>query len=164
MSEERKEKILNDVKDRFGFIPNVINKLALNPAVAEFYLRGAEILASGHLSQPEQQLVCLAVSAANGCEYCMAAHAMTCKGAGIPSEDIAAIREGREPRDARYAKLSKTVRLLIEKRGWLTEDDILNLNISREELYEIIALLALKTVTNYVNHIEHTEIDPQFTD
>lgn len=53
----------------------------------------------------------------------------------------------------------------MEKRGWLTPEELRQAEakgISRNRLYEIIAYIGLKTMTNYINHIAHTPIDAQF--
>jgi alkylhydroperoxidase family enzyme len=55
--------------------------------------------------------------------------------------------------------------LLLEKRGWLGEGDLKALEaaaIGRVQVYEIVAFIGLKTISNYVNHIAHTEIDEAF--
>jgi len=37
-----------------------------------------------------------------------------------------------------------------------------SLGVSRPELYELIAIIALKTISNYINHIQRTEVDTAF--
>ena len=32
----------------------------------------------------------------------------------------------------------------------------------RPLLYELIGIIAIKTISNYINHIAGTELDPQF--
>jgi len=34
--------------------------------------------------------------------------------------------------------------------------------VSRFQLYEVVALVGLKTISNYINHIAHTTIDREF--
>lgn len=49
--------------------------------------------------------------------------------------------------------------------GISDEDDLAELaeaGVDRRMLYEIIAFVGLKTLSNYVNHIAGTEVDPQF--
>lgn len=55
---------------------------------------------------------------------------------------------------------------MLDERGWLDETDLDELSgggVDRQALYEIVAFVPLKTLTNYVNHIADTEVDPQFT-
>ena len=63
------------------------------------------------------------------------------------------------------APIVVTTRLILQKRGWLTAEELRNAEgngISKTRLYEIIAYIGLKTITNYINHIAHTPVDSQF--
>lgn len=63
------------------------------------------------------------------------------------------------------ANVVKGTRLVLAKKGWLSAEDLEALEadgIDRRQLYELIALIGLKTISTYINHIAHTEIDPQF--
>ncbi|PEN14408.1 hypothetical protein CRI94_05095 [Longibacter salinarum] len=42
------------------------------------------------------------------------------------------------------------------------ENDFSELGIDRDVLYEIVGLIGLKTISNYINHIAGTEIDEAF--
>ncbi len=53
----------------------------------------------------------------------------------------------------------------METRGWVDEEQRKEWEasgISRERLYEIVAYIGLKTITNYVNHMAHTPVDEVF--
>ena len=52
-------------------------------------------------------------------------------------------------------------------RGLLAPGDLTSLEaegVDRSQLYEVVALIALKTLSNYVNHIAHTPVDEAFRD
>jgi alkylhydroperoxidase family enzyme len=54
---------------------------------------------------------------------------------------------------------------ILDVRGWLKAPDVERLRsegIDRAQVYEIVALIGLKTISNWVNHIAHTEIDEPF--
>jgi len=163
---EKQEQIRDQVKQAFGFVPNLVETLIENnPTVAEFYLTGSDLLGKGSFSEKEHQAVIIAVSSNNGCNYCTTAHSAMAKNAGIPEEDIKAIADQKAPSDDRLAALVEATWLIQEKEGWLKEDDLQKLEqngVSKSDVYEIISLIGLKTVSNYVNHINGTEIDPQF--
>jgi hypothetical protein len=51
------------------------------------------------------------------------------------------------------------------KIGWLDAADLRTLEergITKAKLYEIIAFIGLKTISNYINHIAHTTVDREF--
>jgi len=166
-AQTRADEILLAVKQKWGFTPNLIKEMVVSPAVAQVYLNGQEMMAEASLTNKEQQAIELAVAAYNECHYCTAAHGTLGKLAGINSEDLAAIKSGGLPQDERSKALVSATRLILEKRGWLNADELQSLfaeGIDRAQVYEIIVLIGLKTISNYINHIAHTEVDRQFKD
>ena len=68
---------LQNVKKAFGVVPNLFGGIAASPAAAKSYLAiGGNLKEHGSLSPIEQQVDYIAVSAENGCDYCVAAHSM----------------------------------------------------------------------------------------
>lgn len=161
----RAEEILSSVEEAYGFRPNLMKEMVASPAAARAYLAGQEAMEDATLTPAQAQAVQLAVAVHNGCHYCGAAHATVGRQTGISDEDVTAIEDGRLPDDPELAPLVKTTRRVLEKRGWLEEDDLAELaadGVDREKLFEVVAFVALKTLSNYVNHIAGTEVDPQF--
>ncbi len=157
--------ILAAVKRKFGYVPNLVKEMVASPAVAQVYLNGQEMMAEASLTNKEQQAIELAVATYNECHYCTAAHCTLGKLAGITSDDLDAIKSDGLPQDQRLKALVSATRLLLEKRGWLDANELQSLaalGVERAQVYEIIALIGLKTISNYVNHIAHTEVDRQF--
>ena len=165
---DRKNTIKETVKGAFGFLPNLMDNLIdANPAVAEFYLKGAEALGGGNFSEKERQAAFLAVSALNGCKYCGAAHGKMAIGAGLTEDQIKAIFSGKDTNDDRLNSLARAARLIVEKRGWLDDSELSSLEakgVSKSDLTELVGIAALKTITNYFNHINKTVIDEAFED
>lgn len=159
------EEILSSVKAKFGFVPNILAEMTKSPSAAQVYLKGQEIMAGATLTAKEQQVVSLAISTANKCDYCRSAHRAASRSMGVSPEDLETIESGGTPSDQRLSNLVLATRRLAEKRGWLDNADVSELEgmgINREQLYEIVAIIGLKTMTNYINHISHVPIDPQF--
>ncbi len=159
------EAIFETVKKKFGFVPNLIREMAVNPAVARVYLDAQSALATGVLSPREQQAIQLAVAVYNECHYCRASHALGSRTAGVSAADVAAIQQGALPDDARLRSLVHATWLVLDMRGSLGQSDLSSLEaegIDRAQLYEIVASIGLKTISNYINHIAHTPIDAAF--
>ncbi|MEX0747608.1 MAG: carboxymuconolactone decarboxylase family protein, partial [Rhodothermales bacterium] len=153
--EARRRAIFATVEKKFGFIPNLVRELAESPAVAEAYLSATGALASGVLSGSDQQAVQLTVSAYNDCHYCTAVHGTVGRSLGFTDGDLEAILSGSLPENARLRTIVEATRLVLDKRGWLSPADVQALEesgISRAELYEVIAYVGAKTITNYINH------------
>jgi len=155
--------IFGEVRKEFGFVPRLIKEMAKSRAVVLVYRNGQKAMASASLSPADQQVVQLAVSAINQCDYCRAAHQMGCRLEGISVSDLEAIQDpGQLPRPSRLEGLVYATRLVMSKRVLLDTADLEALQghgIGRAQLYEIVALVGLKTISNYINHIASTRID-----
>lgn len=67
-------------------------------------------------------------------------------------------------KDDRLQVLVKATRLLLDKRGWLDEEDLERFQereLSPAALYEINALIGLKTISNFENPVAQTDVDPE---
>jgi len=164
---EKQEAITEQVEGAFGFVPNIIETMVeQNPTVAEFYLTGSDMLGNGTFNEKEHQAVIVAASTFNDCNYCTTAHSALGQKAGISEDDIKAIANQEKPSDERLAALVNATWKIQDQKGWLDQDDVSELKalgVGKDEIYEIIAIIGLKTISNYINHINKTEIDPQFT-
>lgn len=158
--------VLEKVNATYGFTPNLFVEMATHsPAVAEVYFTSNQLFGGASLSPQETQAVILAVSAHNKCHYCTAAHRMVGKMTGLPESEIDAILAGEVPQDARLQSLVSATRQVLDRQGWLGEDNLRALDakgVTRGQLYEIVTLIGIKTISNYINHIANTEVDPQF--
>jgi AhpD family alkylhydroperoxidase len=161
------QQVHEKAEEVIGFVPNFITEVTdENPAVADAYLTAYGIVEEGGaLSPAEQQAVILAISSYNDCHYCTKAHAVAGQQAGLDAETTATINEGGLPEDDRLRSLVRATRRILGKRGWLSnadEAEFSDLGLERPELYEIISLAGIKTISNYVNHIAGTEVDEPF--
>ena len=157
---------LQQVQHNLGFVPNLYKELGQAPAVLGAYLNGQEALGKGSLSPKEQQVVQLTVSVYNDCHYCNAVHQWLGLKVGLSSEEIQEIRSGVSLQsNSTIGHLVRATKLILENRGWIDPEELTRLDqqgITREKLYEIIAFIGLKTISNYINHIAQTPIDEQF--
>jgi uncharacterized peroxidase-related enzyme len=148
--------LLDAVRTKLGMVPNVVRTLANSPAALRGYLSLAEALAGGRFTAAERETVALAVGQANACGYCLSAHTLMAKGAGLSPAEVLAARQGEGSPLATFARKVTTT------RGMLSDQDVSDaraMGLSDAQIVEAIAHVALNTLTNYVNHIAATEID-----
>ena len=148
--------VLHRTRRLFGFVPGLLAEMARNPAAADAYLAAMEALQQGTLTEAEQHVVMLAVSAANESPYCMLAHRESAETARVAAADLDSVWAIKTPSDMRLKALTTVAWRLIEKRGWLDDDDLNEfelMGIERKQIYEIIALIGVKTISNYIHHI-----------
>lgn len=157
--------LLEKVREKFGFAPNLTRVLAEAPATLEAYLTLGGLVERTSLSAHEQEVVILSTSFENGCEYCMAAHTAVAGMKKLPSEVVAALRSGTELPDARLNALSQFTREVVRERGRVSPDGIrafLSAGFERRHVLEVLVAVTMKTLSNYTNHLAETPLDEAF--
>lgn len=88
---EEVAKIYQDIKDVFGipFVPNLFKAMGNQPKQLEAtWNQFKVIMGPGELTKREKELVAMAVSVTNNCEYCIHAHSAALKGLGLKDQGI----------------------------------------------------------------------------
>lgn len=151
------------VQRKLGFIPNLMGELSAAPAALQAYATLSELLTQTSLTPVEQQVVLIAASIANGCEYCVAAHSAGLKMAGAGVDEIDAVRNGRPLTDPKLEALRAFTTALVERRGWVKQtefEQFLRAGYRREQVFDVLVGVSMKTLSNYANHIAGTPLDP----
>ncbi len=84
--------------------------------------------------------------------------------AGLPQDQIEAIRENRELADRKLEGLRRFTLTTVEKRGRLENADVqafLTAGYHKEQILEVLVGVAAKTLSNYTNHLAGTPLDKQ---
>lgn len=158
---------LTDAKSKMGFVPAMYANMANAPAVLSTYLHGYGLFRSeSGFSPTEQEVVFLATSIVNGCDYCTAAHSMVAdKMSGVPAPVLQAIRAGTTVPDAKLEVLRATTTALVLQRGQLTQAQaqiFYGAGYTEHHLLYIVLALAVKTLSNYSNHAFDPQLDAPF--
>ena len=75
--------IYAQIKKAIGSVPNTFAAIAAHgPAALKSVLAADAVLAAGSLTKRDQEIIKLVISAAGGCDYCVAAHNYLAKLAG----------------------------------------------------------------------------------
>jgi uncharacterized peroxidase-related enzyme len=158
---DRVRKMFDAIQTQLGVVPNMMRTMAQSPAVLDAYLAFSAALHKGRLPAALQEQIALAVAEVNACDYCLSAHSVLGRGAGLSSDAIVASREGRAS-DQKAAAALQFARAIVERRGAATDQDIARLRAAgfgEGEITEIIAHVGLNVFTNYFNRAVDTEID-----
>ncbi len=158
--------LLEKVAARFGFVPALLGGLAESPAALEGYLKLAGIFERSSFSPAEQQVIALAVSVENGCDFCVSAHSFMARNlAKVGSGEVNARRDGGPLNDLRLDALATFVRQIVRQRGWVDNADIevfIDAGFTRAQVLEVVLGVAQKTLSNYANHLMKTPLDAAF--
>ena len=158
--------LLEGIGRSFGFVPNLFGVFAESPAALRGGLAIYEAFSTSSLAPAEQQLVMLAVSEANDCEYCVAAHSTLAKRFPKVDPTLVNATRRREPLvDAKLDALVTFTRKVVEQRGMLAEVEVaafLEAGYTKAQVIEVLLGVGMKTFNNYVNHIAHSPLNDQF--
>jgi uncharacterized peroxidase-related enzyme len=166
-NEAQKPQLEKSLKET-GMIPNMYANMVNSPGLMEMYSIGYDRFRKNSGFSPiEQEVVFVTISVANACEYCAAAHSFIADNMSkVPKKVTDAIRNGEEVPDAKLKALSEFTKVMFEKRGSPSEEDVkafLEAGYKEKQILEIILALAVKTLSNYSNHIFHTPVDEAFS-
>lgn len=158
---EQVAQTLDAVKAKIGVVPNSFATFAQSPAVLNAYLAFSQALSQGILNPKQREVIALAIGQTNNCQYCVSAHTLLGKGAGLTPDELKAARQGisSDPLNDALAKLAIKV---VKQRGVLSDAELneaRSQGVSDALIVEVIAQVALNTLTNYTNHIAATDID-----
>jgi alkylhydroperoxidase family enzyme len=157
--------ILRQLQQTFGLIPNIAGAMATSPVLINGFIGLFERVHASSLTEAEIQTLLLTNAVTNASEWAVAFHTALALKQGVHPVDVDAIRHGGVPEDVRLASLSTLARMLIEKRGRLSESDqkrFLEAGFSAEQTLEVIAVVAASTITNYTGSVTRPPLEAPF--
>ena len=154
------QQIFDNLEKQVGFVPNLFATYAYSENALKNYLDFAG--APSSLKAKEKEVVNLAVSQVNNCEYCLAAHTAIGKMSGFNDDQILELRQGKASFDTKLDALAAFAKNATENRG-NTEaavvENFLNAGWTKENLIDTLNLVGDKTISNYINNTVKTPID-----
>jgi uncharacterized peroxidase-related enzyme len=158
--------LLAGIQKTFGFVPNLYAAIAESPAALQGALAIGEAFLKSSLTPAEQQLVAIAVSEANDCQFCVAAHSTIAKHMAKADPAAVAATRDRDPlADAKLDALVNFTRKLVEQRGWVAEAGLaafLGAGYTKAQVIEVMLGVGMKTFNNYVDHLANVPLNDQF--
>jgi len=157
--------LLEDVKERYGQIPNVYGVLAEAPVAVEAYDALGSLLMRSSFTPTERHVVWFTLNAYHDCHYCMAAHTFLAKGEKMAENVIETARAVGTYDDPKLEALRGFTLALVENRGWVSPEGLdvfLSAGFTKQNVLEIVVVIAHKTLSNHTNHIVGTPVDDVF--
>ena len=153
--------LFSAVKSKLGMVPNLMRTFGHSPAALEAYLGFSGTLAIGALPAKTREQIALAVAETNACDYCLAAHSLIGKGAGLTPDAILAARRVTAT-DSKTDALLKFAVAVVETRGLVSDGALAAVRAAGAndaEIIETVAHVALNILTNYTNLVAQTVVD-----
>lgn len=149
------------VEGALGLVPNMVQTMAVSPAVAEgwFALNGA--LSTGSLGAALGEKLALGVGEANRCDYCLSAHTAIGRSIGVSDGELEASRRLESP-SAKEAAALRLAAQIVDARGAVTDEQLevaRDAGLSDGDIAEVVGHVVLNVFTNYFNRLARTEIE-----
>ena len=152
--------IFDQLEKGVGFVPNLFATYAHSETALGNYLTFSNAKTS--LRTKEKEVVNLAVSQVNNCDYCLAAHTAIGKMNGFTDEQIIELRQGFASFDAKLNALASFAREVTLNRGQVSPevtDRFLAAGWTNENLIDTLLLIGDKTISNLINNVTQIPVD-----
>jgi uncharacterized peroxidase-related enzyme len=151
------------IRKAVGKVPNAYATIGTHSPEALSAMLGVEaVIGAGTLPKADVEAVKLAVSEVAGCDYCVAAHTLAGKFAGLTPETMKQIRAGSPTGDAKRDALVRYVRVLVTTHGTVAANEVSAIRkagYTERQIIEIALAVASITFTNLVNRVNDTTLD-----
>lgn len=150
--DESTREVFAAINQKVGMLPNLYAAMGNSPKLLQGFLAFEATLKEGSFSNKENEAIALAVSQANNCQYCLAAHTAIGKMNGYSELDVIEIRKGTIADNKLNALITLAVELT-EKRGKASQESIdsfLSEGYTHKAFAELIGMVAIRSITNYI--------------
>ena len=152
--------LLTGIQKNYGFFPNLYGYMAEAPTTIEAYLALNDLVSKTSLTPAQQQVALLAVSVENACDFCTIAHRAMGKMKQANAQTLTALSLNAEIDDPKDRALAAFARSVTKNRGRPSESEVkafLDAGFTRQQIFEVILVVSIKTLSNYINHLTHPE-------
>lgn len=153
--------VFDQLEKGLGRVPNLFALIGHSGNALASFMTFSGAQAKGAFNAKEREAIYLAVSQANGCDYCLAAHTAIGKLSGFTEEDTLKLRAGTIENE-KLRVLTQLATAIVANAGKADPalvDAFYGLGYSHAALIDLVALVADKTFTNYVARLTNVPVD-----
>lgn len=161
---ENAKELLRGVQEKFNFLPLLFRHIAEAPVALEALLTMLTLISKTSLTPAQQQVASLAASVENECENCIAGHCVLGQMAEASAQTLAALPARADIDDVKDRALTLFTQSVVKNRGRQPKADLeafLAAGFSMQQAFEVILIVAYKTLTNYTNHLTDSPADEE---
>jgi len=158
------QKLLQGIQSAYGFIPNLFTYMAEAPVTIEAYLALNQLIAKSSLTPAQAQTALLTVSLENKCDFCTIAHRAIGKKSGANPQTFEALINKTEIADSKDRALVSLTQKVVQQKGWVSDEELqvfLNAGFTKQQVLEVILVVTIKTLSNYINHLTKPDVNPE---
>jgi len=168
MPQDIRERIIA-VQEKAGFIPNVFLVLACRPDEfrAFFAYHDALMEKPGNLTKAEREMIVVATSNANGCQYCVIAHGaiLRVRAKNALIADQVAINYRKADITPRQKAMLDFAMKVSAKSHEVSDDDIQTLKdhgFEQEDIWDIAAIASFFALSNRMANVTNMRPNDEF--
>lgn len=153
--------IFNQLESQLGFVPNMYATIGYSSDTLSNYLAFNGNAGKGTFSKREVEAIKLAVSDANECAYCKAAHTAMAKMNGFSDEEALKLRKA-SIEDEKLNVLATLAREVSENAGRVSEESrqrFFDAGYDEKALIDFVSVVIAVTFTNYVYGLTEIPVD-----
>jgi len=132
-------------------VTQFLTLLANSPTTLRAYLQAEQALGNGRLTPVQREMISLLVAEINGSNYCLAAHELAAKQAGLSDQEIWSARKALSG-DSQTRAMLNFVQAIVLQRGEISDDDfsaMRDAGFADGQIIEVLANIVLNIFTNY---------------
>ena len=159
------QKLLDDAKRTFGWVPNLSGVMASNPQLLQGYMELHKLFQKSGFNNEELTVVWQTINVEAKCHYCVPAHAAIADWMKVDPEITQALRNKTKLPNEKLQTLHETTLSLVRNRGRLSEDELNTFEkagYTQQHILGIVLGMAQKVMSNYTNHLANTPLDEKF--
>jgi alkylhydroperoxidase family enzyme len=149
----------------FGMLPNLHAVMAESPALLDAYQQLHELAQNASFDKDELTVVWQTINVEHGCHYCVPAHTAIANMMGVDADITEALRNQSPLESTKLETLRDTTLLMVRNRGIIEQVDIdtfYAVGFNKQNLLDIVLILAQKVMSNFTNHLAETPVDEAF--
>lgn len=149
----------------FGMIPNLHAAMAESPALLDAYQRLHGFAQNASFDNEELTVVWQTINVEHDCHYCVPAHTYIANMMNVDEDITESLRNQTRLNSTKLETLRDTTLLMVRNRGVIDQVDVETFyaaGFSKQNLLDIVLILAQKIMSNFTNHLADTPIDEPF--
>lgn len=161
--------VIMDVQEKSGFIPNVFLALAYRPAEFRAFMAYHDALMEkpGNLTKAEREMIVVATSSANQCQYCVIAHGailrLRAKNPLIADQISANYRKADiTPRQKAMLDFAMKVSTDANRVSDVDFDILYSFDLVDDDIWDIMAITGLFGFSNRMANVMSLRPNPEF--
>ena len=157
-----------EIQEKTGFVPNVFLTLAHRPRELRAFLAYHDALMEGDsgLSKAEREMIVVATSAVNDCQYCVVAHgAIRIRARNPLISDQIAVNYRKADLSEREATMLEFALKVATSSGEVTDEDIARVRaqgFDMEDVWDIGAITAFFALSNRMANLTSMRPNDEF--